>query len=74
MAAERNELAMTHVMMAMGNDTLRSNVKSAANSSCPGGLAYEIIEKLNEEYRPVKKIDSVEKKNPKNAEKRSQAL
>ena len=73
-AVKRNALAMTYVMMAMGNDALRSKVKAVANSSWPGGLAYEIIEKLKEEYSPVRKTVSVEKKNPKNVEKRPQGL
>ena len=72
LAVKRNELAVTHVMKAMGNDAVRNKLKTIVNSGWPGGLAYEIIEKLNEEYSPVQKTVSAEKKNPKNVIRVSQ--
>ena len=48
LAVKRNELAMTHVIIVMSNYAMRNKVKTIANSSWPGDLACEIIEKLNE--------------------------
>ena len=61
-AGKRNVLAMAHLTMALGTEALLNKVVSVSTTEWPGGLAYELIALLKEEYQPKDRIASVEMK------------
>eukprot|EP00957_Ditylum_brightwellii_P041749 3161392-Ditylum_brightwellii.AAC.1 len=61
-AGKRNVLAMAHITMALGTETLINMVNTVSNKDWPGGLAYKLIEVLEEEYQPTNRVAGVEMK------------
>eukprot|EP00957_Ditylum_brightwellii_P103395 7878824-Ditylum_brightwellii.AAC.1 len=47
-AGKRNVLAMAHLTMALGTESLLNKVSAVCNDSWSGGLAYKLIENLKE--------------------------
>jgi hypothetical protein len=45
-AGKKNVLAMAHITMALGTDTLLNMVNTVCDDNWPGGLAYKPIEDL----------------------------
>ena len=59
-----NILAMRHVIMAISNNSLRSNFKAESSSMWTEGIPYEFVEKLKEEYILVNKTETIRKTTP----------
>ena len=59
---KRNIIAMAHLTMALGTESLFNKVTSVSSEKWPGGLAHEFISKLKEEYQPVDINATVEMK------------
>ena len=61
-AGKKNVLAMAHITMALGTDTLLDMVNTVCDDNWPGGLAYKLIEDLEKEYQPTDRVAGVEMK------------
>ena len=61
-AVKKNALAMAHITMALGSESLLNKVNTVSSDEWPGGLAYKLIESLKEEYQPEDRVATVEMK------------
>eukprot|EP00957_Ditylum_brightwellii_P165377 12591837-Ditylum_brightwellii.AAC.1 len=61
-AGKRNVLAMAHLTMALGTETLLNMVNTVSDDNWPGGLAYKLIENLEQEYQSTDRVAGVEMK------------
>eukprot|EP00957_Ditylum_brightwellii_P172919 13165285-Ditylum_brightwellii.AAC.1 len=61
-AGKRNVLAMAHLTMVLGTETLLNMVNTVSDDNWPGGLAYKLIENLEQEYQPTDRVARVEMK------------
>ena len=50
-AGKKNMLAMAHITMALGTETLLNKVNAVCDDDWPGGLAHKLMDLLNEEYQ-----------------------
>ena len=62
LAGKRNMLAMSHITMALGTESLLNKVSTVCDDDWPGGLAYKLIKLLKEEYQPEDRVATVEMK------------
>eukprot|EP00957_Ditylum_brightwellii_P040889 3095481-Ditylum_brightwellii.AAC.1 len=53
---------MAHLMLALGTESFLNKVSTVCNDSWPGGLAYNLIENLKEEYQPEDRVAMIEMK------------
>eukprot|EP00957_Ditylum_brightwellii_P124973 9526990-Ditylum_brightwellii.AAC.1 len=51
-ADKRNDLAMAHLTVVLGTEALLEKINILCSDNWPGGLAYNLIELLKEEYQP----------------------
>ena len=59
-AIEANEMAVATFTMAFTTAGLMEHVEESKNDAYPGGVAYEIVKKLTNKYRPADRISGVE--------------
>ena len=61
-AGKKNMLAMAHITMALGTETLLNKVNAICDDDWPGVLAHKLMYLLNEEYQPEDRVAAVEMK------------
>jgi hypothetical protein len=64
---KRNMLAMAHLTMALGTESLLNKVSAVCDEQWPGGLAWKLVDKLKEQYQPKDRVAGVEMKRKLNA-------
>ena len=59
---KKNALAMAHITMALGTESLLNKVNTVSSEEWPGGLSYKLIESLKKEYHPEDRVATVKMK------------